>query len=85
MIIISGSPVIAQNLPGQKYNINLDDPQPPEFRNMPDMPDSVTSKILKVCCNTNKDILMRYLYGKAHIKSPVHDHTYTRVFHTSLG
>jgi len=76
-----GSPLKADKLPSKCAKGLLDDPRPPQLRNLVGYEHHVRSTVVNYCSNTGHDLTMRYLYEKADLGAAVHDHRYmTRPF-----
>lgn len=63
----------------QKKSPLLDDPRPPEFRNLPGYSDSVRSSVVNYVAATQDDVAIRYLYQRADLQAAGHDHDYCKI------
>ena len=63
----------------QKKSPLLDDPRPPEFRNLPGYSDSVRSCVVNYVSATQDDVAIRYWYQRADLQAAAHDHDYCEI------
>ncbi|WAR07243.1 hypothetical protein MAR_017201 [Mya arenaria] len=74
----SGTPLKAEDLPGNKQTNKFQDPRPPAFRNCANYRDHVRNTVFNYCSNTSKDLAFRYIWGKADIQSAGRKNDYLR-------
>ncbi|WAR12346.1 EXO-like protein [Mya arenaria] len=72
----SGTPLKAEDLPGNKQTNEFQDPRPPALRNCANYIDHVRNTVFNYCSNTSKDLPIRCIWGKADTQSAGRDHDY---------
>jgi hypothetical protein len=72
----SGTPLKAEDLPGNRPTDEFQDPRPPAFRNCANYTDHVRNTVVNYCSKTSKDLAIRYIWGKADVQTAGSDHDY---------
>jgi len=77
-VLIVDTPIKVESFVTKKQNKSplLDDPRPPEFRNLPGYSDSVLSCVANCVAATQDHVAIRYLYQRAHLQAAGHHHDY---------
>jgi len=77
-VLIVDTPIKVESFVTKKQNKSalLDDPRPPEFRNLPGYSDSVLSCVANCVAATQDHVAIRYLYQCADLQAAGHHHDY---------